>query len=268
MGRREEMVKLAQQMMNNKENIRNIGIVAHIDHGKCVSGETQVFLETGELVRAKELFEALSKKGELVKDNGKEKVFKTNKEKIKALSFNPEEKRLEAREITHAWKMKKTSDLVKVKLSTGWTIKVTPEHQFLLLNEQGKTELKRADCLKEGQSIVCPKKIEFTPLTLAGLKEEILTSMKSNYSFYITLKPSFGKKLRKKIKNANETRVEIKSKLMPSGFRAGIKKSRYRSGISLHYWKNSKSLSKRDTRRLRALTIGRVLESLAIILFH
>ena len=34
MGRREEMVKLAQQMMRNKENIRNIGIVAHIDHGK------------------------------------------------------------------------------------------------------------------------------------------------------------------------------------------------------------------------------------------
>jgi len=34
MGRREEMVKLAEQMMNNKENIRNIGIVAHIDHGK------------------------------------------------------------------------------------------------------------------------------------------------------------------------------------------------------------------------------------------
>ncbi len=34
MGRREEMVKLAQEMMRNKENIRNIGIVAHIDHGK------------------------------------------------------------------------------------------------------------------------------------------------------------------------------------------------------------------------------------------
>jgi len=34
MGRKEDMVKLASQLMNNRETIRNIGIVAHIDHGK------------------------------------------------------------------------------------------------------------------------------------------------------------------------------------------------------------------------------------------
>lgn len=34
MGRKEDMAKLAQSLMQNRETIRNIGIVAHIDHGK------------------------------------------------------------------------------------------------------------------------------------------------------------------------------------------------------------------------------------------
>ena len=34
MGRREEMVERVSALMDTKDQIRNIGIVAHIDHGK------------------------------------------------------------------------------------------------------------------------------------------------------------------------------------------------------------------------------------------
>ncbi len=34
MVRKEDVARMAQEMMNNQKNIRNIGIVAHIDHGK------------------------------------------------------------------------------------------------------------------------------------------------------------------------------------------------------------------------------------------
>ncbi len=42
MGRREEMVALAEKLMQNKDNIRNIGTVAHIDHGKTTLSDSLI----------------------------------------------------------------------------------------------------------------------------------------------------------------------------------------------------------------------------------
>ncbi|MBS3062063.1 MAG: elongation factor EF-2 [Candidatus Diapherotrites archaeon] len=42
MGRREEMVALAEKLMQSKDNIRNIGTVAHIDHGKTTLSDSLI----------------------------------------------------------------------------------------------------------------------------------------------------------------------------------------------------------------------------------
>jgi len=42
MGRREEMAKVVEDLMINRDDIRNIGTVAHIDHGKTTLSDSLV----------------------------------------------------------------------------------------------------------------------------------------------------------------------------------------------------------------------------------
>ena len=76
MGKKEDNIKKAKGLMNKLDYIRNIGIAAHIDHGKCISGDSLVSLTSGENVPAKELFERFEKKGTVIRDSENEKVVR------------------------------------------------------------------------------------------------------------------------------------------------------------------------------------------------
>jgi len=60
----DKMTEKVIQLMSNPKQIRNIAIAAHIDHGKCISGESKIILSNGEIVRADDLFNKSAKLGD------------------------------------------------------------------------------------------------------------------------------------------------------------------------------------------------------------
>jgi len=172
MVKKEDMAKLAAKLMNKRENIRNIGIVAHIDHGKCVSADSKIVLADGRFIRADELFELISKSGKLVKKDKNEIIYECNNPAYKTFSLNKESLCIEKIPISHAWKLK-ADKLVEITLSTGRKIKVTPEHKFLVLNPYGNIIEKEARLLSNKDFILCPKKLMHEALSLEELKSII-----------------------------------------------------------------------------------------------
>ncbi len=172
MGRKEDMAAAAQKLMRIQQDVRNIGIVAHIDHGKCVSPETRLLFADGSIQTAETICNALSPKGEIVRENENEIVYELPSDTMPVFSLNKKTGRLERKNISHIWKMKGGKTL-KVKLRNGIEVETTPEHPYLVFDGKDFVE-KEAYQLKIGQEIVCG--------TQSMINCFQITSVSNNYS--------------------------------------------------------------------------------------
>ena len=151
MAKKEDVARLAEKLMNKMENIRNIGIVAHIDHGKCVAPETRLQMADGSFIAARELFEKAALNGAKAKETPDEIVYSLNDE-VKVFSVEKETGKIVARKISHAWKLKGGKTLV-IALRNGMKISTTPEHKFLVCDGRDFSHIQAKD-INEGQRIV------------------------------------------------------------------------------------------------------------------
>ena len=180
MGRREEMVKLAESLMADQESIRNIGTVAHIDHGKCVTADTRLMLSDGQIVTAKELFETLSKESVIAKETKQEIVFDVSQKNFVVFSLNKETGCIEKKPIQFAWKLA-GGKTVKIKLRNGLLVETTPEHKYITFNGIEFVE-KEAKEISAEDIIVCPREI----------KTDSLLDFKTEFLKRIAAKPTYA----------------------------------------------------------------------------
>ncbi len=153
MATKEAVVQHVQKLMGNKKNIRNMGIVAHVDHGKCVSGNTRLQLADGRVLKASELYFLLSQNAAKIRHTATEQVYDTRLSGVNAFSLNKSTGKVEEKLIEFAWKLK-GGKVIKVKLKNGSEVTTTNEHKYILI-QNGNFIEKTAVNLMEGDKIAC-----------------------------------------------------------------------------------------------------------------
>jgi translation initiation factor 5B len=151
-----------------------IVVMGHVDHGKCISGDTLLGLGDGRILSAESAFEQFKSGPPIPQQDGV--VYG-------ALGLNllsvDGDKTLQ-REVTYVWKLK-ANRLVHVATKAGYEIKTTPEHKFLTITKEGRISYVDADKLKLGDLLIIPPKTIISPLELNETEAQIPRELPANF---------------------------------------------------------------------------------------
>src|SRR3989344_4050233 len=225
----ESLSQQVTRLMKKPDYIRNIAICAHIDHGKCVSGDTRVFLGNGIFVSAENLFLEYEHKSKIVK-NDNEKIIDVRDLNIKIPSFNKKAGKIEESDLSFMWKIKTPENLVELEFFDGKKIKTTPEHKFLIINENYEIIEKSSYDLETNDFIISPRRLSYNPISLEDLELIFINELSKDRNFLVYLNKNFGNQLYKKIIDSgrNDIWKEINSDLKFLSFYHGVWKGRYK----------------------------------------
>jgi elongation factor 2 len=176
--------------MNEPENIRNIAIAAHVDHGKCVAGDARVALADGTVVEAAELHRRVRADGEPVDRDGE--AF-APRDDLEVVSLDRATGETTAEPLAAATRREATEPLVRVRTSDGHVLETTPEHRHMVLTDTGVMEFERADALEPGDAVVGARKVPAGGG--ADARETLLRELAADYGFYVDVTDEFAGRL-------------------------------------------------------------------------
>ncbi|MBU2633798.1 MAG: elongation factor EF-2 [Nanoarchaeota archaeon] len=226
-----DLTEQIKELMKKPEKIRNIGVCAHIDHGKCVSGDSRVFLDNGSFVKAEDLFLKYENKGKIIK-NDNEKIIDVRDQNIKIPSFNKKTCKIEESNLSFIWKINTAENLVELEFHDGKKVKTTPEHKFLTINQNYEIIEKRSYELDNNDFIISPRNLKYNSISLKELELIFIKELSKDSGFLIYLNEDYKYYLHKKIIDYGREKIwkEINSDLKFLSFyhRIWKGKGRYR----------------------------------------
>ncbi|MBU1203549.1 MAG: elongation factor EF-2 [Nanoarchaeota archaeon] len=221
----EKITGKIKELMRDPNKIRNIGVVAHIDHGKCVSGDTRIVLSDGTNINAKELYKIAEEKGVLFQNEEDEMIYDIRHLKIQTFSLNKKTGNIEKRRIDLAWKLS-GGETTSLKLRNGIKITTSPEHKYLVLDSGSLIE-KRGCELSLKDKVVCAKKLKTDSfITEKTIKREMLKEL-SKKRFYVLLKEDPARQIKKKLMSNLKSYHPKVSEIKYKSFYHGVWKKRY-----------------------------------------
>ena len=195
MGRKEENIKKAQTLLHQKERIRNIGTAAHIDHGKCVSFETRIWVN-GRWIRAGDLWAQYANRPQVSNKFGAD-VRDVRSESLWTQSLDLGSGATEFAQLTHAWRLRATEPLIEVESRDGRRIRTTPEHPFIVAVGV-KLDYREARSLRKGDVLVVPRRLPSrrdNEEDWIAFEETIIQRLASDPRFRFHLEPEAQERL-------------------------------------------------------------------------
>ncbi|MBI2597994.1 MAG: Flp pilus assembly complex ATPase component TadA, partial [Candidatus Diapherotrites archaeon] len=167
-------------------------------HDGRLSNDALIQLSNGNLVEIEEFVNKVFEEKTSVKEG--EFEFAEVSEKIFVPSLNKQTLKIEDKEVTHVWRKKSESEIIKIKLQSGKTISLTPDHPIYRINN-GIEEINAGNA-KEGDYICVLQKFKSNA-----------TKKLENHTFANNASNKYGKTLlqilEKNIKTMNSNDLKI-----------------------------------------------------------
>ncbi|GEM_PF-962406 len=153
-------------------------VVGGTGSGKCVSGQTPIYLADGKKINIKDFVEEKFKSNKIIKNDDWEYV----EDNLEILSMDPETLKIIKTKTDKLWRHKTNEELVHIKTRSGREITVTKEHPFFSMNNGDLVKI-RADKITDGEVIAVPRTIHLE--NPENGKIDYLTYLKDRNDLYL-----------------------------------------------------------------------------------
>lgn len=160
------------------ENESNLMVIGGTGSGKCVTGDTPIYLANGQIKNIQSIIEEKFNCGKVLTNDGWECVEGDGTE---ILSMDKNSLKIIPAKISKFWRHKASDKLIEIKTRSGRAIKTTCEHPFFTI-KNGELVKVRAEEIKQGLRVAVPRNI---PIKTAMSNFDVLSRLKGRKDIYV-----------------------------------------------------------------------------------